>query len=371
MFRAKAYPTNYIQEKDILLQTGDWVRKFGSRPLIIAGPTAWSKAGPQISRSLNESAVEYQLELFAGHCSDQELGRLLAAVQPGADIVIGVGGGQCIDTAKLIANRLQLPIINVSTLASTCAASSALSIVYTPEHVFVRIEEFDQCPAAALVDPDIIREAPLRYLTAGIGDTLVKWYEAYPVNEGKFQDAKTKAGLKMAELIRDLLFASSEEAALECKRGETGPALREVIDCNVLLAGLVGGLGSKTCHSSGAHAIHYGMTIIPDMHHAYHGELVAYGLLCQLQLEGKSEAEIIDLMKFYQKIDLPVSLFDLGMTHLNEEDLRNAAQKTCAEGSSIHRLPFPIVEEAVYNSFMEIHRIGESLKQQQVVNGGR
>ncbi|WP_134698635.1 iron-containing alcohol dehydrogenase family protein [Ammoniphilus sp. YIM 78166] len=362
MFRAKAYPTNYIQEPGILLQTGEWVQKFGSQPLIIAGPTAWSKAGPQISASLLQCEIDFQLETFEGHCSDEELQRLLSKVQPETDIVIGVGGGQCLDTAKLIANHLKVPIINVSTLASTCAASSALSIVYTPEHVFVRLEEFDRCPVAVLVDPDLIREAPLRYLTAGIGDTLVKWYEAYPINEGTFKNAKTMAGLKMAELIRDMLFEYSEDAVIECQRGETGVALRQVIDCNILLAGLVGGLGSHTCLSSGAHAIHYGMTIIPDMHEAYHGELVAYGLLCQLKLEGKSDEELTELIQFYQKINLPVSLFDLGMKSIDEDPLRQAAAKTCLPGSSIHRLPFPVTEEMVYDSFIYIHQLGQKLQ---------
>ncbi|MBP1154891.1 MULTISPECIES: iron-containing alcohol dehydrogenase family protein [unclassified Paenibacillus] len=367
MFRVKAYPTNYIQEPGILRETGEWVKKFGNHPLIIAGPTAWSKAGPQIEQSMNEAGLNYQLEMFKGHCSDEELNRLFSKANASIDIVVGVGGGQCLDTAKAIAQRLSVSVVTVSTLASTCAASSPLSIIYTPEHVFVRVEDFNRCPVLALVDPDIIRDAPVRYLTAGIGDTIVKWYEAIPLNTGKFQNAKTRAGLKMAELARDILIENSEQAIQECEKGETGESLRLVIDAVILIAGFVAGVGRHTCASSGAHSIHYGMTIIPDMKKAYHGELVAFGLLGQFKLEGKPDEEIIEMMKFYQRIHLPISLFDLGMAELREDDLRKGATKACAPEELIHRLPFPILEENVYESILDAHHLGESVKKGSMV----
>jgi glycerol dehydrogenase len=364
MFTSKAYPSNYIQEPGILCESGDWIKKFGDKPLIISGSTAWSKAGSQMKQSLKTAGLEYQLEFFDGHCSDVEIERLLAKADPKIDVVVGIGGGQCLDTAKFIAHRLDAPIITVSTLASTCAASSALSIIYTPEHEFVRVEEYDRCPVLALVDPDIIRDAPIRYLIAGIGDSIVKWYEAIPLNKGKFQNARTQAGLKMAELVRDLLFQYSEQAIQDCENGETSQALCQVVDANIFLAGFVAGLGRNTCASSGAHSIHYGMTIVPEMKGAYHGELVAFGLLCQFKLEGKPDEEIIKMMEFYQKIHLPICLFDLGMTQINEQDLRKAASKACAPEELIHNLPFPILEGKVYESIIEAHKLGEIVKSQ-------
>ena len=359
MFKSKAYPTNYIQAQGVLRETGGWIKKFGCSPLIIAGPTAWSKAGSQIEKSLQLSSLELQLEFFQGHCSDEEVDRLLSKVPASIDVVVGVGGGQCLDASKMVANRLNLPVMTVATLASTCAASSPVSAVYTPEHVFVRVEHYDRCPVAALVDPDIIRDAPTRYLTAGIGDTLAKWYEAFPINEGIFQDAKTKAGLKIAELARDLLIEYSVQAIKDCQSGITSQALCQVIDTNILLGGLVGGIGSDTCRSSGAHSIHYGMTCIPEMHEVYHGELVAFGILCQLHLEEKPNDEITKLMEFFRKIHLPISLFDLNLKQIREQDLRAAAKKACDPNRLIHLLPFPINENKVYESIVKTHELGE------------
>lgn len=358
MFKSMAYPTNYIQEQGILRESAAWIRKFGARPFIVAGTTAWSKAGPQMEQSMIAGGLPYQLEMFAGHCSDEEVARLIGKADAASDVVVGVGGGQCLDAAKLVAHRLHLPVVTVSTLASTCAASSALSIVYTPEHVFVRVEQFERCPVLALVDPDLIRDAPIRYLIAGIGDTLVKWYEAIPLNRGKYQHAKTKAGLKMAELARDLLMENSEQALREAENGQTGPALRDVIDTNVLLGALVGGLGNETCKASGAHSIYYGMTCIPEMQHIYHGELVGFGMLCQFKLEGKPDEEIKDMMRFFRRIRLPIHLFDLKWTEIREDELRRAADKACAPLETIHLLPFPVNGETVYEAIVHIHELG-------------
>ncbi|WP_180994345.1 iron-containing alcohol dehydrogenase family protein [Bacillus sp. Marseille-P3661] len=363
MFTSMAYPTNYIQRPGALKEVGGWITKFGAHPLIIAGPTAWEKSQDKIKLSLAESSIDYELEYFQGHCSDTEFKRLLSKVPPSTDIILGVGGGQCLDMAKLLANYLDIPIITVSTLASTCAASSPVSIIYTTEHVFVRVENFDRCPVVAIVDPDIIRDAPLRYLSAGIGDTIVKWYEAFPVNNG-FLNTRTQAGLKMAELAKDLLFEYGEQALIDCQQGITGKSLCQVIDTNILLGGLVGGLGSETCKASGAHAIHYGMTNIPEMKNAYHGELVAFGLLCQFKLEGKSDKVIIEMMNFYKKVNLPICLSDLTTADISEAALYNAAKGACAPGSTIHLLPYKIREQDVYEAIVEIHRLGETVKKE-------
>ena len=50
---------------------------------------------------------------------------------------------------------------------------------------------------------------------------------------------------------------------------------------------------------AGAHAIHNGLTFIPETHRVLHGQKVAYGILVQLALEGRTDeiAELIPFMK--------------------------------------------------------------------------
>jgi len=364
MHVAMAYPTVYIQEPDILDQAAEWIGKYGRRPFIIAGRTAWSKAGPQLEQSLRRAGIPYTLEYFGGECTYQEAERLQALAGDSHDLVIGVGGGKCLDTAKLAASRLGLNIATVPTLASTCAATTPLSVMYDENHRFVANQYYDRCPILTLAEPKIIAEGPVRYLIAGIGDTLAKWYEAHPMNEGKFKNAKTLLGLQTAQLARDLLLEYAEQAIFECRSNEVGDAIRQVIDANILLAGLVGGIGENTCRWSGAHSFYNGMTSIRGIHRSYHGEIVAYGILCQLMLEGKPAEEIAELMRFFRRIELPISLTDLRIDAIDEEEIRHSAVRVCDPQNHIHLLPVTVNAETVYQAIMETHKLGEEVKSQ-------
>mgnify|MGYP001265024364 FL=1 len=363
MIVSMAYPTVYIQEPNILREAGDWLGKYGSRLFVVSGHRAWRKAGASVEQSLKAAGLFFKVCRFQGSCTYAEAERIRALIPKGTDLIVAVGGGQCMDTAKLVAARAGLPVATIPTLASTCASTTPLSIMYDGEHRYVGVEYYDRCPVLTLVDTGVIAEAPYRYLIAGIGDALAKWYEAYPINEGKSLDARTRLGLKIAELARDLLLEHGEQAISENKQGKAGLAIRQIIDVNIYYAGLVGGIGHYTCRGSAAHSFHNGMVgIIQGIDQMYHGEIVAFGILCQLVLEGKPLEEIVELIKFYLSIRLPVSFYDLHVKELKEDELRASARSICHPSQNIHLLPFSVTEEMVYQAMMDAHRLGEQVK---------
>ena len=61
----------------------------------------------------------------------------------------------------------------------------------------------------------------------------------------------------------------------------------------------------------GACMIHNGMTAIPDAHHYYHGEKVAFGTLTQLVLENASVEEIETVAALCHSVGLPITLAQL------------------------------------------------------------
>ncbi|TJA76335.1 iron-containing alcohol dehydrogenase, partial [Escherichia coli] len=60
--------------------------------------------------------------LFRGHCSESDVQQLAAESGDDRSVVIGVGGGALLDTAKALARRLGLPFVAVPAIAATCAA---------------------------------------------------------------------------------------------------------------------------------------------------------------------------------------------------------------------------------------------------------
>jgi glycerol dehydrogenase-like iron-containing ADH family enzyme len=352
-----AYPTVYMQETDLLQQCGSIIHRFGKRLFVISGKTAWEKAGASLSQALQDSSIHYTLEFFRGTCTYEEARRLQSLIPEGTDLIVAVGGGQCMDTVKLMAVRTKIPVATVPTLASTCAATTPLSVMYDEQHKFVDVEYYDQCPALTLVDTRIISNAPPQYLVAGIGDTLAKWYEAYPINAGKKWDARTRLALHIAELAKDMLFEFGEQAIAENRAGEPGESLRQIVDVNLLYAGLVGGIGHYTCRGSGAHSFHNGLTSLEGIGHSLHGEIVAFCILCQLMLEQKPD-EIEHLADFYIRVGLPLSLHDLHVQQIHRDELMQSVRLTCDLKQDIHHLPFPIIEEEVFEAIMKTHDWG-------------
>ncbi len=67
------------------------------------------------------------------------------------------------------------------------------------------------------------------------------------------------------------------------------------------------GVGFESGGLAAAHAIHNGMTAIPDAHHYYHGEKVAFGTLTQLVLENAPVDEIETVAALCHSVGLPIT----------------------------------------------------------------
>lgn len=81
--------------------------------------------------------------LFRGHCSESDVQQLAAESGDDRSVVIGVGGGALLDTAKALARRLGLPFVAVPTIAATCAAWTPLSVWYNDAGQALHYEIFD------------------------------------------------------------------------------------------------------------------------------------------------------------------------------------------------------------------------------------
>jgi glycerol dehydrogenase-like iron-containing ADH family enzyme len=111
-------------------------------------------------------------------------------------------------------------------------------------------------------------------------------------------------------------------------------------------------MGGAECRTVAAHAIHNGITHLPQSHGMLHGEKVAFGILVQLRLEELQGNQLAatarhQLLKFYTEIGLPQCLEDLGLSQITLVELQKVAAIACAPNSDIHRLPFAVSESQV------------------------
>jgi glycerol dehydrogenase len=341
-------PAQVVRGDGILAEQTEAIARLGDRPLIVGGTASLPLAAPLVA-ALEESGLVPQTASYGSDCSESSLARLrAAAAEHSADLVIGIGGGKALDSAKLLAHQLRCPVVTVPTSGATCAAWTALSNVYSDQGAFRYDVALPTCPNLLILDYALVRTAPRRTLVAGIGDGLAKWYEA-SVSSGHSQQTLLVAAVQQARVLRDILLQKTPAAL----RQWGGPEWREVVDATVLLAGVIGGIGGAQCRTVAAHAVHNGLTQIPASHGILHGEKVAYGILVQLRLEemgGKAalaRAARQQLLPFYRAAGLPQTLNDLGLGEVSLAQLQGAAAFACREGSDIHHLPFTVTPEAV------------------------
>ncbi len=340
-------PTQVLRGTHLWTQAGLAMARLGQRPLLVGGDRSLAVVLPQIQPTLEQHQLVWESATYHPDCSEASLQQLNQAVQTHqADLIIGIGGGKALDSAKLLAYQCHLPIVTIPTSAATCAAWTALSNVYSDPGAFQYDVTLTRCPDLLILDYDLIQTAPQRTLVAGIGDAIAKWYEA-SVSSGHSEQTLLVAAVQQARVLRDILLQKSL-TALQHPGSDTW---RDVVDATVLLAGVIGGIGGAQCRTVAAHAVHNGLTQLPASHQMLHGEKVAYGILVQLRLEEMiannklAASSRQQLLKFYGEMGLPRTLNELGLKSVSLAELQQAAEFACQEHSDLHRLPFQVVPE--------------------------
>jgi glycerol dehydrogenase len=311
-----------------------------------------------LEKSVEGKDVEVVYGGFAEECTRKEIDRL-TEVAKDVDVVVGVGGGKALDTAKATSHFSNKPVIVVPTIASTDAPCSALAVIYTETGEFEEYLFFKNNPNLVLVDSAIIAKAPTRFLVAGMGDALATYFEARSAvaSNGKNMSGgnSTKAALALATLCYETLLEDSVKAKAACDANVVTPALENIVEANILLSGL----GFESSGLAAAHSIHNGLTVLEECHHLYHGEKVAFGTIVHLVLENAPQEELDLVIDYCRSVGLPTNLEMLGVKEIKEEDIMAVAKGATAEGETIYNMPFPVTAESVYAAILAADKLGK------------
>lgn len=341
-------PGKYVQGPGELKKLGVYAAKYGKKALILITKSGYGRCGSSVEQGFQDSGIERVFDYFNGECCKSEIHRLIAIMEKeNCDLVIGIGGGKILDTAKAVGYYRSVPVLICPTIASTDAPCSALSVLYTDEGVFEEYLFLPANPNMVLMDTDIIAKSPVRLTVAGMGDALATYFEARACQaSGAVTCAGgkvTSAAMALARLCFDTLMEEGVKAKLALEAGACTPAVEKIIEANTLLSGI----GFESGGLAGAHAIHNGLTVLEECHHMYHGEKVAFGTITQLVLENVSEEDLENIINWCISLGLPVTLKELGIENAAEEKLMAVATAACAETDTLHNMPFPVSPETV------------------------
>ena len=355
-----AFPGKYIQGEDALAELRSLVELLGKKGLILASPTVKKKLLP------NYNCEDWiSIEEFQGECSKRELARLSDVMRSKkTDVLIGMGGGKTIDTAKIAADRRSIPVIIVPTIASNDAPCSGCAVIYSEQGVFDSIYYTKMNPQIVLVDTKVIAAAPTRFLVSGMGDALATWFEArscqHTQSTNECGGYSTLTGLNLAKLCYDTLLTDGSAAKIASDNNIVTPPLNRIIEANILLSGV----GFESAGLAAAHSIHNGLSVIKETHSFYHGEKVAFGILTGLHLNDELPEEMETVYAFCEEIGLPTTFSDIGIKEISRDKLLEAAIKASAPEESIHKEPVSITPDKIVNAMISADAMGRIRKNQ-------
>lgn len=307
-----------LMEHGLLEHIGDELRYFGKRPYLIGGPTAQALIRPRIEEGLHKSGLIGTYGVHAGHvCHQAAREKAQEAQLHGCDVVIAVGGGRAMDFGKLVAYYANTSVICLPTSASTCAAYTPFSLVYTPEGKALPGNFcYDLENAALWIDLDIMAMQPPRYLISGMLDAMAKMLEIKNGSQQLHADACPKplyAGYLLAQYSYEQLLASTDTVLRDLAEHRMSPALQDTIFFNIPLTGIISGLSRGVGQSAIAHAIYYQLrTLFPEeTSKALHGEIVGLGLIPQMYYNGEAD-QVEGFRHFLQHVQAPTCLSEVG-----------------------------------------------------------
>lgn len=344
-------PSRYVQGKGLMKEIGAYAGRLGKKAMCLISEGGIKREGATIEKSFKDAGLGLAFEKFNGECTREEIDRLTQIVKSSDfDVVIGVGGGKIFDTAKAVAHYAELPLVVCPTIASTDAPCSALSVIYTKEGVKESALFERSNPNIVLMDTEIISKSPLRLTVSGMGDAMSTFFEARAClrsGAGNYADGKVGvASYAIARACYETLLSDGAKAKDALEAHAITPAVERIIEVNTLLSGI----GFESCGCAAAHAVHDGLTVLPECHHMQHGEKVNFGTLTQLVLENAEEDELKEMLDWMTTLGLPVTFAELGITDTGREHLMPAAVAACSPKRTMKNMPFEVTPDMLLDA---------------------
>lgn len=249
--------------KGNLSNIGNLIRKGNfNKAGVYFGEGIYELFGETIIASLKETKIQISNIGTVSDIDFQHISIKAFDIENDVDVLIGVGGGKAIDAVKYMSFLREIPFISVPTSTSNDGfASSNASLMINKK----RITLHSKTPYGVIVDIDVIKGAPEKFIYSGIGDLVSNITALY---DWKFEEDNKKT------VMDDFAVLISKKAVnsfvrTEFKTIKDDLFLKELVD-SLTLNGIAMEIAGNSSPASGSeHLISHALDKVleePQLH---------------------------------------------------------------------------------------------------------
>lgn len=335
-------------ERGVTANIGEYLKDAGIEQVtILFGNGLTDMFGKTVFDSFDKAGVKVLHHQEMDTVDFVDITNLAFEIPNKTQAIIGMGGGKVIDAAKYIGYILRIPFISVPTSSSSDGFSSSSASLIVDGH---RKSLPAKMASGILVDTDVIKSAPVRFLYSGIGDMVAKIQSTYDwqheedmgfdeVNDFAFMVAKKAVN----SFVRTPFESISEDLFL-----------KELLD-SLAMSGVANEIAGSSAPTSGSeHLISHALDQLlerPQLHGVQVG--IATYIMCRiLDHRWKRVDDIFSRTGFWDycaTLDLKASDFSNAIdmapsikphrhTYLHEEKYRDLAKALLASDEKLVKI---------------------------------
>ena len=357
-------PTKVVFGKETEQQTGELVKAAGAKKVLIhygSGSVIRSGLLDRVKETLCKEEIGY-VEL-GGVVPNPRLSLVYEGIElakrEGVDFILAVGGGSVIDSAKAIGYGMAnegdvwefydrkrtadacVPIGVILTIAATGSEMSDSSVITKEEGWVKRGYNSDLCrPVFAIMNPELTMTLPDYQTACGCADILMHTMERYFTNGDQMEITDCMAEALLRTVMKNALILVNEPDNYDARaeimwagslshNGLTGCGSTDKDFATHGLEHEIGGM-FDVAHGAGLTAIwgSWARYVYRDCLHRFSRFAVNV-----MQIDPKDKKEemvalegIAAMEEFFRKINLPVTMKELGI-ELTDEQIEELARK--------------------------------------------
>lgn len=343
-----AIPTLLKVESKAMEKIGDYLKECNLKHVVMFfGNGLIDMFGMTVMESLKQAGVEVLEYQELDTVQIEDLINLAFGMPSKTQAVIGMGGGKVIDAAKYAGFLRNIPFISIPTSASSDGFSSAsASLLVAGKRTSVPAK----MAYGIIVDTQVIKTAPEKFLFSGIGDMVSKITALY---DWQFEEDHGYTQVNdFAMMVAKKAVNSFVRTPFQSIKDDL--FIKELVD-SLAMSGIANEIAGSSAPTSGSeHLISHALDKISDAPQL-HGIQVGIATYLMSKVHDHRYKRIdtvftqtgfwdyvsalsLDKEEYKQAIDLAPSIKPFRHTYLHEESYRELAKQILEEDERLKRV---------------------------------